>query len=59
MDKVKIKMIRNAPGAECGVRVRLYEKGQVYEVSTELAQAFLDNKDAVAVKPPSKRAKSA
>ena len=42
--RVKIKMLQSALGADNHIDSKMYNKGQVYEVSESLAQVFIKGK---------------
>ena len=44
-------MLRNAQGADDGIRTRLYEKGKTYKVGNSLAKAFVSGKNARYIRP--------
>jgi hypothetical protein len=48
---MKICMQHTRRGSEDGFAVRLYERGQVYEVSELLGSVFVFRRDAVIVNP--------
>lgn len=51
---MRVKMLRDAPGSPDGIQVNEYLKGDVYEVSVSLGQAFLEAGFAELDKPASK-----
>lgn len=53
---MRVKMLKNAPGSPDGVKVLDFIKGEVYEVSESLAEAFLRAKLAVEHKAEGKKA---
>lgn len=50
-----IKMLKNADGAEQGIHVKSYKKGQEYMVSEDLGKALVGSKAAEALKAPAKK----
>lgn len=43
---MKVKMLRTEKGAEDGIKVRSYEKGQTYNIAEKLAKIFITIKAA-------------
>ena len=48
---MKVRMRQDKKGSPDGVEIVDYKKGKTYNMPTELAEAFVDQKYASAVKP--------